>query len=118
MFLSYDIGDIPAWIAAMGTVAAVLVALYGDIFKKWIYHPALKVTIKDGPPDNVMIKKDNGYYSYFSRLWIENNGRTSAENVEVYVKALKKKNDQGIFVEDESWQPMNLIWSNIGGIYL
>jgi hypothetical protein len=118
VFLSYDIGDIPAWIAAMGTVAAVLVALYGDIFKKWIYHPALKVTIKDGLPDNVMIKKDNGYYSYFSRLWIENNGRSSAENVEVYVKALKKKNDQGIFVEDDSWQPMNLIWSNIGGIYL
>jgi len=114
----YDIGEIPAWIAAFGTVAAVCVALFGDLLKRRIYKPILSVSIKDGPPDNVMIKKENGYYSYFSRLWIENNGRSSAENVEVYVKTLKKKNDQGIFVEDESWQPMNLIWSNNGGIYL
>jgi hypothetical protein len=116
--ISYDIGQIPTWIGALATVAAVLVALFGDIFKKWIFKPVLRATITDGPPDNVIIKKESGYYSYISRLWIENKGKSTAKNVEVYVKNVKKKNDHGIFIDDESWQPMNLKWSNIGGIYL
>jgi hypothetical protein len=102
----------------MGTVAAVLVALFGDQLRRMIFHPIFSVTIKDGPSDNVLIKKVNGCYSYFSRLWIENKGSSPAKNIEVYVKNVKKKNDQGIFIEDKSWQPMNLKWSNIGGIYL
>jgi hypothetical protein len=122
--ISCDIGQIPTWIGALATVAAVLVALFGDVLKGLIYKPVLNVTIKDGYPDHVVVQKGNGLYSFFSfyslysRLWIVNDGRSSAQNVEVYVKTIKKKNAHGIFVDDEFWQPMNLIWSNIGGIYL
>lgn len=41
---------VPAWLSAIGTVGAVLYALFGKTISQWFYRPQIKVSIKDKTP--------------------------------------------------------------------
>lgn len=49
-FVSYDIGTIPDWIAALGTVGAVIVALFQQKITNYFYKPKLHLSIKNEEP--------------------------------------------------------------------
>lgn len=126
------------WLSAIGTLLAVVAALFIAIFQDWLRsifsRPRLEVSISLNPPYCHKIVKyftypplapDNQLYSkqfqadcYYFRLRIKNNGEVRAEHVEVYAAELTKQVADGSFQLVETFTPMNLIWSNIGKAYL
>jgi hypothetical protein len=115
-----------SWVEATATTLAVGVALFGqEIIGLW-RHPKLNVILRPGPPDchktEISIQKMIGqgvyeerYPCYYLRLWIENNGSTRAENVQVFAERLEKLEGHK-YVEQKRFLPMNLRWSHSGAI--
>ena len=60
------------------------------------------------PPSNGVLCFDG----YFFRFRVRNCGRTRANNCECVIEALEKERD-GRWVKDETFQPLNLKWSNL-----
>jgi hypothetical protein len=125
-------------LTAIGTVGAVLlalgIALFQDDYRKWRRHPDLHVTVSPSPPDCVLIPfwrnvesdiqigRSFGVgaqaimqlvegNSYYFRIKVQNTGKETARNVEVYAKELKVFKDGDWKIVPE-FPPMNLIWSN------
>lgn len=129
---------IPDWLSAIGTLLAVLAALFIAIFQDWLRtifsRPRLEVSISLNPPychkvvkyftyppmspDNPLYGKQYQADCYYFRLRIKNNGDVRAEHVEVYAAKLTKQVADGSFQLVESFTPMNLVWSNIRKAYL
>jgi hypothetical protein len=106
------------WLVAIGTFCAVIVALFNNFIWEKFRRPKLKVRILNEYPDCVLTKKQSGEYSYFARVCVENYGYSAARKVEVYINSMQKKDESGLFVEEEKFEPINLRWSSIGGMYL
>lgn len=112
------------WATAIATflvaVVAVVIALYQETWRRWLYHPMLEVIAKSGPPDCVQIKQDvyqSGTLiasapSYYLRVLVRNNGKEAARNVEVYAKKLYRKQADGSWKPVSEFPPMNLVWAN------
>ena len=49
---------------------------------------------------------------YYLRLWIKNEGKTRAEQVQVFASNLFRRNADGQFARIESFMPMNLRWAH------
>ncbi|NEX13617.1 MAG: hypothetical protein C1941_02795 [Prosthecochloris sp.] len=109
---------------AVGTLGAVIVALFQNPFLKWWNRADLCVSIKNIEPYCQSVpqfirkklfwggveKVSNGNAIYL-RLKVENIGSTTATNVAVYAKKLIGKNAS----RKIDWNPaMNLSWSNEG----
>ena len=129
---------IPDWLSAIGTLLAVVAALFIAIFQDWLRsifsRPRLEVSISLNPPychkvvkyftysslapDNQLYGKQFQADCYYFRLRIKNNGGIRAEHVEVYAAELTKQVADGSFQLVETFTPMNLVWSNIGQAYL
>ena len=115
-------GSIAQWVSAGATLSAVAVALFKDEFFRWRRRPLLGVSIKPGPPDCsktilsyqvqrvAMTFVRAEYYSI--RLWIANDGRSRAEQVQVFVSQLLKQSADGSYRKVDSFLPMNLRWSH------
>ncbi len=126
------------WLSAIGTLLAVVAALFIAIFQDWLRsifsRPRLEVSISLNPPychkivkhftdpplapDNQLYGKQFQADCYYFRLRIKNNGEVRAEHVEVYAAELTKQVADGSFHLVETFTPMNLVWSNIGTTYL
>lgn len=111
-------------IEAIGTVAAVVVALFYRDIRDWIRRPRLVILpIESGPPDWVKVptarrRLDTGEViaeadSYYLRMRVRNEGHTRAEQVEVFAAKLLKEQD-GKLSEVENFIPMNLEWAHRG----
>ncbi len=117
------VGAIATFIGSIATIAAVIFAIFQDQYKKWLYKPSLYLLAESKAPDCVIIMKDvslpSGTISVESiqiRIRVKNIGNTPAEKTEVYL------NNVSEFIDNKyqsliNFQPMNLVWSNIGGIY-
>lgn len=108
-------------LTAIGTMLAVIVALFQKQLIALLFHPNLKARIDLSAPDCVKTKinhyDENGRLksqenSYYFRLWVENNGSVRAENVQVFFSKLLKKYMDGKFIEEKQFLPMNFRWSN------
>jgi len=55
--------------------------------------------------------------AFYLRLWVENVGNTTARQVEVYAKELRRKLADGRWQRVDAFPPMNLKWSDVGGLY-
>jgi hypothetical protein len=108
------------WAGAIATFLAVLVALFKDSIVRHFRRPRLGVRIDSEPPDcmlspmtvwenNVAVWSGD---SYWLRLWIENTGTVRAEQVQVFVAKLLKRDARGDFATVTNFSPMNLRWSN------
>lgn len=110
------------WLTAIGTLALAVLAAFQDTVRGWLYHPALDASIRTQPPDCVAVpittldgrKIADALYL---RIWVENNGSTTARNVEVYASELLRKRADNTWEPVHEFPPMNLRWSNTQVIY-
>jgi hypothetical protein len=118
------------WVGGLGTIAAVIVALFKDSLRSWWNKPALTATCtKQIPwtvrvPLNVFVQGPGqavghgtlqiGWSGncYFVRIRIENTGRTRAEKVQVSALGLARRGLDGAFVDIPTILPLNMKWSN------
>lgn len=112
-------------LAAVATVLATLVALFKEKIIAWRYPPKLMLRARRTPPDidhitfrypmNIPPPGSEPIYgyadSYFLRLWVQNEGKSRAEKVQVFVSKLLRRAPDGSFDPMESFIPMNLRWS-------
>jgi hypothetical protein len=108
------------WVAlgSLATLLAVLVALFGEqLWRRW-NRPVLKAYVR---------KNDSGCFyktkvwlpgtaqvseAYYFRLWVVNDGRGPAEDVQVFVSRLSRKDDSGDFRPVKEFLPMGLLWTH------
>jgi hypothetical protein len=113
------------WIAAVGTICAVIVALFKDSLLYLWRKPKLVTTCENSPPWTVrtplFIRDAAGTLlwtgdSYWVRVKVTNEGRTRAEKVQVSLLNLEYKPPtvDGALSEDQRQHfPLNLMWSHV-----
>src|SRR2546426_4672985 len=105
------------WFVAFGTLVLAVVALFGNAIRARFRRPALTVSIHSEPPDCVSVPMygPNGFLanSIYLRLWVVNQGRDAAQNVEVYARELQRRKADGTWEQVTTFPPMNLRWSNV-----
>jgi hypothetical protein len=117
-----DPGSFAQWVAAGATFLAVLVALFKAEITQWWRRPKVSARINLSPPDCAKTYLDYVVQKtaltvgradcYYLRVWIENLGKTRAEQVQVYASKLWKRAADGSFASVESFLPMNLKWAH------
>lgn len=114
-----EMGSVGQWFAASATTAAVLVALFKDEFLKWRRRPILEVIVALEPPhchstllQHPVQRAVVPAQCYYFRLWIQNNGKSRAEKVQVFAASLARRVADGSFRKDPNFLPMNLRWSH------
>ncbi len=114
-----EIGTVAQWAGAIATFFAVLTALFKDEILRLWRRPKLTVSIALAPPDCHKTAltypapgRSRSIDCYYLRLWIQNDGRTRAERVQVFVAKLLRYKADGSFKQDEGFLPMNLCWSH------
>jgi len=116
-----EVGTIAQWVGALGTLAAVLVALCKEEFLRYWRRPELKASITLSPPDchKTSIRLQDGFSAdcYYLRLWVENIGKVRAEIIQVFATRLLRQAADRSFREIGSFLPMNLTWSHGGGVF-
>jgi hypothetical protein len=109
------------WLGAIATSAAVITALFKDEVPRHLRRPKLTIRINPEPPDcllSPMTFSDNKGAQvwkgnvYWLRLWVENVGSVRAEQVQVFVSKVYKRDATRRFVTISDFVPMNLRWSN------
>lgn len=110
------------WLAAIGTIAAVAVALFKDAFWRWWRRPVLDLSFHD---DDTHIrnekwegKEEEGLFdgnACRNYLFIaKNTGRSTAKNARAFIEKLTIKDDNGN--ERIVWHhPTQLHWSGTKG---
>lgn len=101
-------------LAALATLAAVLAALWPD-FIRWRRRPVLKIFAEMKPPacQRTPTFADGHLkeFVYYLRIWVKNTGKLPAENVQVFVESIARR-EGDVFVPDTSFLPMNLRWTH------
>ena len=110
------------WLVAIGTIILAFVAVFQQSIRNFIYKPILSVSIKTEPPDCVAVpytKQDGSFIAntVYLRIWVENTGKATAKNVEVYAKSLKRQRADNTWEIVKGFPPMNLVWANYRSIY-
>src|SRR5262245_53754311 len=97
--------------AAVATLLAIIVALFKERIIAWRYPPILTIAARQSPPDIDQIPFGD-IDGYCLRLWVENEGKSRAEKVEVFVSEIRQRRpSDGEFIPVGSFIPMNLRWS-------
>jgi hypothetical protein len=110
----------PEWLTAAGTIGAVLVALFAETFRRWYRRPVLRGRIEMRPPDchlTPVVHDEVENFAYWFRIWVRNDGRSSAEQVQVQASGLLRRSENGRFEEIRQFLPMNLRWTHTAAIY-
>lgn len=118
-----DFGNISQIFSAVGTVSAVLLALFRDFFLAKFIRPDLKLSIELANPDchktRINYPGAESGDCYYFRFWVYNQGTVSASNVQVYAKELLCLNADGTEAgHHPRFLPMNFFWaykSNVTG---
>ncbi len=116
----------PEWLAAIGTIAAVVIALFLAVFherlRRWGWHPLLDIRFTSSPPDchsTIVTDKARNLAlpCYYFRIRVCNSGNTSAENVEVFIERIERRRADGTYENWEQFLPLNLLWSHYKAVY-
>jgi len=115
-------GTVADWFVVLGTLVLAAVAIFQETIRGWFYHPSFHVSIKTEPPDCVAVPlySPDGKLvvnSIYLRLWVENVGKATARNVEVFANSLRLKRADDTWERVSAFPPMNLKWSNGGNVY-
>jgi hypothetical protein len=113
----------PDWLTAIGTVAAVVVALFLALYGKHIerrqFHPVLRLRARVRRPDadkvsrwrrsgdSIVVEGESWYF----RLAITNEGNDAAREVQVFLARVERKHGHKT-QEVSRFTPMNLKWTN------
>lgn len=124
-----DPATVAQWVEAIGTLLAVIVALvialFQDSMRSWVNRPDLKVTIEAASPDCIkipLVARQGGRVvaeanTYYLRLKVTNQGKSTANRVEVFAEKLWREAVDGTFQEVTSFIPMNLAWSDFNTVF-
>jgi len=103
-------------VAAIGTVGAVIVALFKDELLSRLRRPDFQLRINMGSPDcnktDVVGPDERMTMGYAMRLWVKNSGGSTARRVQVFVDSLERALPDGGYETVSSFLPMNLTWSH------
>ncbi|MBI3939030.1 MAG: hypothetical protein HY323_18815 [Betaproteobacteria bacterium] len=115
-------GTVADWAVATATFLAVLVALFKDEVAQWWRRPILAVSVSLEPPYchktilRYTVQRTALTFAqaqcYYFRLWIENQGKTRATQVQVFAARLFRRAADGSFQHDVHFLPMNLRWAH------
>ena len=114
------------WWVAIGTISLGIVAIFQDKIRDFWHRPRLNLDFIIEPPNchktilnyiknEVVI--DRAFCCYY-RLKITNFGEGSAKEVEVMIVNKYIKQQNGLFIEDNSFLPLNLLWSHYGKVVM
>jgi hypothetical protein len=112
--------------AAVATFTAAFVALFRDEIRAIWSKPRFAVLAKLASPHchlSELTRRDKSgtvvwrQPCYYLRLWIENEGRSAAEGVQVFVAKLLREHADNEFREESAFLPMNLKWSHTGEVF-
>lgn len=97
---------VPQWITAIGTVLAVVVALFQKLLRDWYNRPKIEITCKDN--NQCMVENKAGTESSDSsneiriRVKLENKGNYIANHAAMFVDTVyKMREKEGSFVKIE-----------------
>ena len=105
-------------LTAIGTLAAVLTTIFFfflERLKKYLNRPILNIGINLKPPDcHKIIGSFNSTLAeaYWFRLFVENKGKSNAQNLEVLIEKVEAKKD-GKWEIYPAFLPSNLKWTHI-----
>lgn len=89
---------LPNWLSAIGTVGAVLVALFHKQYRNWSNRPKLEITCGKGTPYieelEYNIDSSTNEKEIRIRLRVENLGKNTADHCMINVDAYYKKRDK------------------------
>jgi hypothetical protein len=109
------------WFAAVGTILAVIVALFKDWIRATWNRPLLNAVCENRSPWTIKTRVHVLSSSqqilwegdcYWVRIEVKNSGKSRAEKVQVYASRLEKLSLDDKFEEIESFIPLNMKWSN------
>lgn len=108
------------WVGAIATSAAVAIALFKEEWLRYFRRPQLTLRIEPSPPDSIFIptfvSANNQLLwsgsAYWLRLWVRNEGRGRAEQVQVFLAQVQVRGADHQFSRIANFTPMNLRWSN------
>lgn len=95
---------IPQWATAVGTIAAVLVALFQKPIRDRVNRPKIHMSFKDNKQCRVEIDSPDSSDSSKQqriRIKLENKGNYIATHAALYVDSYFKKRDDGTFVQND-----------------
>lgn len=111
-------GNMSSWFAALGTIGAVIVALFQESIKRLLYQPKLKLSVKNEEPWCNNVKQYNccGYIgdALYIRIKVENVGNEVAKDIQIFAKNINPIEGIG---KGKIWLEMDLQWSNTGDSY-
>jgi hypothetical protein len=123
----WDIGPstLAQWVGGIGTVGAVIVALFKDPIRARWNKPQLEVTCTKEVPETVRVSMTTwqgrwpegggGHWTgdgYYVRIRVKNRGRTRAEKIEVSAIKLARRGVDNRFADIPTTLPFNMRWSN------
>jgi hypothetical protein len=123
-FPDLDPGTWAQWVGGVGTILAVVVALFGDRIRGRMFGPELDVFVSTESPDCVPVSRDvplGGPYDgtqrvdmIYMRMKIRNSGRSLARDVQVFAESVTQFNpDPPGWQPVQMFPPMNLAWSDL-----
>ena len=95
---------IPQWASAIGTVSAVIVALFQKPIKDRLNRPKIEMTYKDNKQCLVEVESPDSSDSSKQqriRIKLENKGNYIATHAALYVDCFYKKRGDGTFVQND-----------------
>lgn len=91
---SMDGGNIPQWVSAVGTVSAVVVALFKDAIYGCLNKPKLTMRVENDDKESPYFHVSKYQYCvgeerkyadcYYFRIRVDNSGKTAAEGVQIF----------------------------------
>jgi hypothetical protein len=100
------------WLAAIGSIAVAVVAIFQEWFRRLVFRPNLKLSAHVGRPAAEKFKwEEIDTDVYYFRLEVTNEGSAAAETLQVYVAGVKRRRKDGIYEEVSRFSPMNLVWA-------
>ena len=107
------------WLSAVGTISAVIVALFKDAILASSRKPRLEVTSTKEEPFTsktpIIVQGPKGVWTgdaYYVRARVENSGKSRAEKVQVYAANLAVACADQTYADVPGFIPLNVKWSN------
>jgi len=117
-----ELGTWADWFVAVTTLLVAIIAVFQDWIRSLVFAPALRASITTSPPDCIWIPlaRGDGFKrdAVFARLLIHNDGPTTALDVEVYARTLRRLGVDGGWHPVRTFPPMNLTWADLRTMYV
>jgi hypothetical protein len=107
-------GPAANWAVAIGTLILAFVAVFQQWIQSWFFKPMLGLEVRLARPDAEKTQSNLNTVVYYFRLAVTNTGRKAAEDVQVYVSAVKRKRADTKYETVVRFIPMALLWTHKG----